>query len=104
MPREVKKRLVRTGYSVETRTPSGRSSIFRTGDHHADRVARGLGVLQLAERDDLRPGLFDPIAAGYPDVEEPLGDVHRDLLWAKDSHLAHAWIVDGGAVINVRAP
>ena len=75
-PRVSRNRLVSDGNSVEIRTPSGRSaadcqgassgtaSTTRTG------LRGGLGVLQLAERDDVGLGLGDPVAAGDAEVEQ----------------------------------
>ena len=86
MPASAKKRRVSSGYSDDTRTPSCRSAtdahrrVVGDGDDHADRVGRRLRVAQLAEADDVAGRLLDPVAPGDADVEQPLGDVDRDLL------------------------
>ena len=53
----------------------GDRGVAGDGDDHADRVARRLRVLQLAEADDLAARLLDPVAPRDADVEEALGDV-----------------------------
>ena len=61
-----------------------------------------LRVPQLAEADDLAAGLLDPVAAGDAEVEQPLGDVHRDLLRAQDADLGDARVVDRRPVVDRR--
>jgi hypothetical protein len=75
------------------------------GEHDPDRVRRDLGVLQLAQRRDVRAGLGDPVAAGDAEVEQAFRDVRRDLLGPQEPDSLDARIVDGRMVITVgRAP
>ena len=93
MPRSAKKRRVSSGYSDETRTPCGRSPTVCAGESAATATTTRTGsdvalrVAQLAEADDVAGRLLHPVAAGDADVEQPLGDVDRDLLRAQDAHL-----------------
>ena len=70
-------------------------------EHHPDRAGGGLRVVQLGERHDLDARLLDPVAAGDADVEEPVGDVARDLLRAQDRDVDDARVVDRGLVVDV---
>ena len=96
-----------SGYSVCTRTPGGRSSTDchgespRDREHHPDRPRRRLRVVQLGEGHDLDARLLDPVAAGDTDVEQPVGDVARDLLRAQDRDVDDARIVDRRLVVDV---
>ena len=110
MPFDSKNRRVSAGYSVETRTPLGRSSTRSTRrvagdrDDHLDRVGRGLRVPQLAEAHHVGAGLLDPVASGDPEVEQPVGHVGRDLLGSQDADLADPGVVDGGPVVDGGRP
>ena len=70
------------------------------GDDHADRVRRRLRVAQLTQADDVAGRLLDPVASGDPDVEQPLGDVGRDLLRSQDAHLGDPRVVDRRPVLD----
>ena len=108
MPCFSKNWRVSSGYSLDTRTPCGRSvtssygESLRHGEHDAERLARRLRVLELAEDHDVAGRLLDPVAAGDAEVEEPLGHVGGDLLGAQDPHLVDARVVDGGLVVDGR--
>src|SRR4051812_36251376 len=75
--------------------------VARDRHHDAERLRGGLRVLQLTERDDLAGGLLDPVASGDSEIEEPLGDVRRDLLGSQDPHLVDPRIVDRGLVVDI---
>jgi hypothetical protein len=49
-------------------------------------------------------GLLDPVASGDADVEQALGDVHRDLLGPQDPHRLDAGIVDARLVVDRGRP
>ena len=103
-------RRVSSGYSVETRAPTGRSSIDRTGESLATASTTRMGLAVVFEYasspsdDDLGAGLLDPVTAGDPEVEEALGHVPGDLLGPQDADLVHAGVVDAGPVVDVGAP
>jgi hypothetical protein len=65
-----------------------------------DRIRRCLAVAQLAEADDVAARLLDPVATGDPEIEQTLGDVHRDLLRPQDPDVGDARVVDRGLVVN----
>ena len=71
------------------------------GEHDPGRVGGGLGVGELAERDDLAPPLLDAVAPGDAEVEEAVGHVDGDLLGPQDAHLVDAGVGDAGAVGDV---
>ena len=108
MPFFSKKRRVSSGYSVDTRTPWGRSStrvdrtVGRHGHDDVHRTGGRLRVVQLAERHDVAAGLLDPVAPGDAEVEQPVGDVPRDLLGPQDAHLVDPGIVDRRPVVDRR--
>ena len=77
--------------------------VVRHGHDDAHRVGRGLGVLQLTERDDVGVGLGDPVAAGDAEVEQALFEVGGDLLRAQDAYAVDARVVDRGPVVAVGA-
>jgi hypothetical protein len=56
--------------------------------------------VQLAERHDLAGGLLDPVTAGDAEVEQPFGDVARDLLGPQDANLVDAGVVDRRLVVD----
>ena len=108
-PCSARKRRVRPGYSVDTRTPAGRSPTVRTGESSATASTTrigpggGLAVAQLAERRHLAGGLLDPVPPGDAQVEQALGHVLGDLLGPQDAHLGDPGVVDGGPVVDVGA-
>ena len=97
-----------SGYSLDTRTPCGRSAtrrdrgLLRHGEHDPERPVGGLRVAELAEDHDVAGGLLHPVPAGDAEVEEPLGHVGGDLLRPQDPDLVDARVVDGGAVVDRR--
>ena len=99
-PRSAKKRLVSTRVLGRDPAPGRqvldflRRGVPGHGEHDLDRICRDLGVLQLAQADDLGSGLLNPVAPGHPQVEQALGHITRDLLGPQDMHLGHTRIVD----------
>ena len=87
------------GHPQTARSPLGQVGqrlarrVLGDGQHDPDRVGGGLGVGQLAQRDDLAPPLLDPVAPGDAEVEQPVGDVDRDLLGPQNPHLADPVVV-----------
>jgi len=73
-----------------------------TGDRHdhADWIGCRLGIPQLSEADDLGGSLSHPVAARDTDIEEALGDVHRDLLRTEDPNLGYPRVIDRGPVVD----
>ncbi len=53
------------------------------GEHDFDGLGRHLGVLQLAEADDLGARLLDPVATRHAEVEQALGDVDMGISWGR---------------------
>ena len=108
MPCFSKNWRVSSGYSLDTRTPCGQVGdlgvrrVVRHREHDAERLARGLRVLELAEDRDVAGGLLHPVAPGDAEVEEPLGHVGGDLLGAQDAHLVDARVVDARLVLDGR--
>ena len=106
MPCFSKNWRVSSGYSLDTRTPWGRSvtsvygRVVRHGQHDAERLARRLRVLELAEDRDVAGRLLDPVAAGDAEVEQALGHVGGDLLRPQDAHLVDARVVDARLVVD----
>ena len=79
-------------------------AVARHREHDARRPSRRLRVVQLGERRDVGAGLLDPVARGDAEVEEPVGDVPRDLLRPQDHDFADTRVVDRGAVVDVGGP
>jgi hypothetical protein len=77
--------------------------VVRHGHDDAHRVGRGLGVLQLTERDHVGLRLGDPVAAGDAEVEQALFEVGGDLLRSQHADAVDARVVDGRAVVAVGA-
>ncbi len=108
-PWAARKRRVRPGYSVDTRTPAGRSPTDRAGESsahgqdHPDGAGAGLAVAQLPSDATFDCRLLDPVPPGDPEVEQTLGHVFGDLLGTQDPHLGDPRVVDGGPVVHVRA-
>jgi hypothetical protein len=60
--------------------------------------------VQLGERLHLDTRLLDPVPPGDADVEQPVGDVARDLLGPQHGDVEDARVVDVGPVVDVRVP
>ena len=56
--------------------------VFRDAEHPTDRSAADLGKQQLADLDDVGPGLQHPVVAGNSGIEDTLLDVPGHLLSA----------------------
>ena len=103
-PLSAKYCLVSSGYSVETRTPAGRSATdwYSESSGTATTTVIGLVValeyLQLAQRGDLGAGLLDPVPAGDAQVEQAVGHIRGYLLGPQDPHGLDPGIVDVGLV------
>ena len=92
------------GYSLEMRTPWGRSSTDCHGESPGTATMMRTGLLLTFEycssprRHDVAAGLLDPVTTGDAHVEQAVGQVRRDLLRAQDADAVDPRVVDGGLV------
>ena len=49
----------------------------------------------------MAPTLLHPVPPGDTEVEQPVGDVERDLLGPQDPDIGDPGIIDGGPVVDI---
>ena len=76
--------------------------ITRHSDDHPNWLRGVLGVFEFSEAFDNAARFLDPVATGDTNIEEPFGDVRRNLLGTKDPDRRDSGIVDRRLIVDRR--